>query len=294
MPDTVTVPGAGPVSKKWAIAGVAVLGGILAVAYYRHARNASATAAAATDATAPDPNAVDPNTGLTYGEEAAGVASGTLAGAATPFGDTSGIVGYDAQGNPIYTDQVGYGPAPSFVNNGAWAQAAEQYLVSTTGADAGVVAAALGAYIEGQPLTEAQASVVRQAQAFFGQPPQAGSNGFPPSLRMVAPPTGGTGGGTGGTGSVLAAPGLSVTPGKGFADFGWSQVAGATVGELLVTGAGGKGTGTSHYDHVVSGNHAGHVALAPGKYNARVRAGKSASDVHGHWSATKTFTVTKG
>lgn len=201
---TVKIPGVGPVKKGWAIGGVALIGGILAVAYYRHSKNASAAAATAAD-TSQDPNAIDPATGLTYGEEAAGIQAGDLAGYGTGFGDTSGIVGYDAQGNPVYADQVGYGPTPSFVSNGAWSQAAQQYLVSTTGADAGNVAAALGAYLNGAPLTEAQASIVHQAIAFFGQPPQAGSNGYPPSLKMVAPQTGGTGpppgGGSGGGGS---------------------------------------------------------------------------------------------
>lgn len=197
----VKVPGIGNVPKGGAIAGVAVLAVILGVAYYRHSRNKAAAPAAAA-AAQPDPNAIDPATGLTYGEEAAGIQSGTLAGYGTPYGDTSGIVGYDAQGSPVYADQVGYGPSPSFVSNGNWSQAAEQYLVSTTGADAGTVAAALGTYLAGQPLTDAQAQIVQSAIAFFGQPPQAGSNGYPPSLRLSG--TSGTAGtgttGTGGSG----------------------------------------------------------------------------------------------
>lgn len=205
MDGTVKVPGVGPVKKRWAAGGVAVLAVILGVAYYRHSRSANAAAAApdgqSADGTT-DPNAVDPDTGLTYAEEAAGISAGDLAGYGSAFGDTSGIIGYDAQGNPIYADQVGYGPAPSFTSNGAWAQAAEQYLVETTGANAGIVAAALGAYIDGQPLTSAQASVVQQAIAFFGQPPQAGSNGYPPSLKMAEPPGSGGGGGTAGSVAV--------------------------------------------------------------------------------------------
>jgi hypothetical protein len=198
MAETINVPGVGPAKKPLVIGGIAVLAGILAVAYYRHAKNKSAAAAGTAAAAAQDPNAVDPATGLTYGEEAAGIQAGDLAGAGTPYGDTSGIVGYDAQGQPVYSDTVGYGPTPSFVSNGAWSQAAEQYLVATTGADAGTVAAALGTYLAGQPLTQAQASVVQQAIAFFGQPPQAGSNGYPPSLKMAEPQTGGTGGSGGG------------------------------------------------------------------------------------------------
>jgi hypothetical protein len=195
--DTINVPGAGPVKKPLVIGGIAILAGILAVAYYRHAKNKAAAPAADTTQ---DPNAIDPATGLTYGEEAAGIQAGDLAGAGSAYGDTSGLVGYDAQGNPVYADTVGYGPAPSFVSNGAWSQAAQQYLVASTGADAGTVAAALGTYLAGQPLTSAQASVVQQAIAFFGQPPQAGSNGYPPSLNLSGA-SGSSGGSTGSGGS---------------------------------------------------------------------------------------------
>ena len=188
MADEVKVPGVGPVKKPLVFGGLAVLAVILGVAYYRHSKSASTAAASTTDTSAQqDPNAIDPATGLTYGEEAAGIQSGTLAGYGTAYGDTSGIVGYDAQGNPVYADQVGYGPTPNFVNNAAWSQAVQQYLVASTGADAGTVAAALGTYLAGQPLTSAQATIVQSGIAFFGQPPQAGSNGYPPSLRMAAP-----------------------------------------------------------------------------------------------------------
>lgn len=187
----VKVPGVGTVPKKGVAAGLGVLALILGIAWYRHSKN---KAAATTTGTQPDPNAIDPNTGLTYGEEAAGIQAGDLAGGGTPYGDTSGIVGYGSNGQPVYADQVGYGPTPNFVNNAAWSQAAQQYLVQSTGADAGTVAAALGAYLAGQPLTTDQASVVNQAIAFFGRPPDAGSNGYPPSLNVVA--------GTGSTGST--------------------------------------------------------------------------------------------
>jgi len=108
--------------------------------------------------------------------------------------------------------------------------------------------------------------------------------------------TGTTGSGTGtggGVSSVLPAPaGLSVTPHAGGADAGWGTVSGATVYELRIQGAGGSGTGTSHYDHVAAANHA-RVNLTPGKYVAAVRAGKSTVDVHGHWTPNRAFTVPK-
>ncbi len=101
--------------------------------------------------------------------------------------------------------------------------------------------------------------------------------------------TGTTGGTTGGT-AALKAPGLSVTPHQGGADFGWGAVSGAKAYELEVTGAGGKGTGTSHYDHAGTTTHA-RVTLAKGAYKARVRAGRSLTDIHGPWSAWHGFVV---
>lgn len=106
--------------------------------------------------------------------------------------------------------------------------------------------------------------------------------------------TAGTGTGTTAGPSVLPAPaGMSVTPRKLGANLGWGTVPGAKVYELVINGAGGAGTGTSHYDHVGAGNHAS-VSLAKGKYVARARAGLSATDVHGHWSANHPFTVPGG
>jgi len=103
-----------------------------------------------------------------------------------------------------------------------------------------------------------------------------------------------TGGGTPAAPAVLAAPaGLSVTPRGHGADAGWGPVPGAKVYELAISGAGGTGTGISHYDRVIPATHAQVAGLAPGRYTARVRAGKSAADVHGHWTAARPFTVAK-
>jgi|SRR5215469_1025445 len=285
MVSTVTLPGVGPVKKPVLIGGLVILAVILGVAYYRHSRAAGQQAAADASRT-PDPNAVDPNTGLTYGEEAAGV----QAGDGTGTGDNSGIVGY-AQGNPIYSDQAGYGPAPTFLNNADWAQAVEQYLTSATGANPATVAAAIGAYLSGQPLTQAQAVVVRSATGFFGAPPVSGPGGFPPSLRTVPPSPGGTGG-PGGQGAAPKSPpgGVTFTARAGHADASWVPVDGATKYEVLIVGAGGKGSGTSHVDHVTfaHGKWSG-IKLARGSYRGAIRAGNDAG--WGPYSTVKTFTV---
>lgn len=106
--------------------------------------------------------------------------------------------------------------------------------------------------------------------------------------------TGGTSSGGGTTTKLKAPAGLSVTPkaaSKGGTDFGWSAVTGAKAYELEVTGAGGKGTGTSHYDHAGAGTHAEGVKLAKGRYRARVRAGTSTAALSGEWTPFKEFTV---
>lgn len=106
--------------------------------------------------------------------------------------------------------------------------------------------------------------------------------------------TGTAGGGTGGTtgSTALKAPaGFSVTPNANGADFGWGKVEGAKAYELQVAGAGGAGTGTSHYDHAGADDHAEGVKLAGGKYKARVRAGTSTASLTGPWTPYKSFTV---
>ena len=90
---------------------------------------------------------------------------------------------------------------------------------------------------------------------------------------------------------TLAAPtGLHDSVWAYHARIGWNAVAGGTIYELRINGAGGSGTGTTHFDRVLSQRSAT-VNLGPGRYIANVRAGRSASDVHGHWSSTLYFRV---
>ena len=123
---------------KWAVyAGVG--GAAVAVIYYYRKKSSAsgavtaAAAATSTDQYPPDgttgdpsdPYSVDPATGQTYGDEAAG--SGGTYGAFSAAGTSDqGIIGYDANGNPIYAP--GYEPAsgtttggPPFSTNSDWA-----------------------------------------------------------------------------------------------------------------------------------------------------------------------------
>lgn len=214
LTGTVKIPGVGPVKKTWAVAGLGILGIILGVAYYRHAKAkpAAGTAApagtgiqaglnyAANDPYPPDgtigdptnPYSTDPATGITYGDEQAGY--GTTAFGGGYAGGGGGGVGYIPPG--------GSGGGPPFSTNAAWFQAAESWLVDNLGSSPPVVAAALGKYLAGAPVTTAQQTIINEATGAMGLPPVAGKNGYPPSIRLVATHPGGRGGGGGGGGTV--------------------------------------------------------------------------------------------
>ena len=127
-----------------------------------------------------------------------------------------------------------------------------------------------------------------QSSAAQGEAGETGTGSGGPYQVLTGRTTGSSGGTT--TATLAAPAGLSVTPRKGGADAGWSVVPGAHAYELEITGAGGKGTGTSHYDHAGTGNHAS-VNLTKGAYKARVRAGTSTAALTGPWTPYKPFAV---
>lgn len=204
MADTIDIGGK-PVKKQTVfIATGAVV--ILGVAVYRYRKQQSsatnAAAAAAAAAQAPGTGAgtsdqIDPATGFAYGSAEDAAALTAQSGYNSPFGVPSGtsyLVGGASSGFP------GGG---GFVSNAQWAQAAEDYLVNTAGADATTVGNALGKYITGGTLDATMTAIVNQAIAFEGYPPVGGPDGYPPSIRtapVTVPPTGG-GGGNGSTGT---------------------------------------------------------------------------------------------
>lgn len=74
--------------------------------------------------------------------------------------------------------------------------------------------------------------------------------------------------------AVLPAPtGLHVSARPGHALISWNAVKYAKVYELV----------TTRFDRPLSVTHAD-VYLRPGSYSAKVRAGRSAHDIHGHWT----------
>lgn len=199
MPETetggkVTIPGGLKINKKIAIGiGVAAVA-IFVYMYYRQKQQANAQST-----TADQSGQVDPQTGYPYGSAEDQAALAAMSGQTLPTYDSASsvggqIIGYDQYGQPVYSQGYGGGAGGtpgypvgpgSYSSNAQWGQAAEQSLGST-GADA--IAAALGKYLTGSPVTPDQITVIQQAIAVQGYPPVGGPNGFPPSYKTVENP----------------------------------------------------------------------------------------------------------
>jgi PASTA domain len=262
MTETVKVPGVGKPLPKWAVFGGLGVAGLLIFQYYKNRKSQSATAAAAAAATStsqypPDGTvgnpqdlySTDPATGQTYGDEAAG--SGGTFGAFSGGGSSSGIIGYDTNGNPIYAPGYGPGntsgsgvPGPPFSNNAAWANyAISQLGTANPNLDVGALTDALGLYLAGQPVAAAQKTLIFDAIAVAGDPPVAGPNGYPPKVQ--------TNGGTGGGAPTVVVPNVlhltRLDAGK----------------KIKAAGLKDDATGAKH-GHVVSQSPAGGSKVAPG------------------------------
>lgn len=185
MADTIKIPGIGDTKKEYVYIGGGLIVIVIGVVYVRSRSTAKASAAAAaaaassTDSTDTTTTPIDEATGYPQGsaEDLAALAQQQdLEG--VDYGTT------DDSGSTDVTTGTGY------TSNAAWAQAAEEYIVDTTGGVAGDVGNALGKYLTGGSLTSDMVDIVNQAIAFDGPPPQSGVNGYPPSLNIapVTPP----------------------------------------------------------------------------------------------------------
>src|SRR5215831_12826679 len=227
MPDgNVTLPGGLKIKKNVAI----ILGlsgaGIAAYVLYQKRQASADTSTAATGT-----GDIDPQTGFAYGSPEDQQALAALSGQTLPTANNASfvggqIIGYDQFGNPIYGSGAGgfggsgFGGPGGFSSNAQWTQAAES-LMGSTGADA--IAAALGKYLLGTPLTEDQVTIVQQAIAAEGFPPVPGPDGFPPSFRTAATPPP-----TGGGSAKNPVKGLSADARTTQIDVHWSALPGAT------------------------------------------------------------------
>lgn len=218
---------------KWAAWGGAIGGGLVLYIYFKN--RASGSSQSGTDPATGLPysqdDQTDPLTGMTYAAEASEYGSVAAAEEAAStasepaYGASSGTYGYvGSAGYPTenVTDSTTTG---SYATNAAWSQAATAGL-SSLGYSATDIAAALGLYFAGAPLTSDQASIVQAAVAEFGPPPQG-------TYSIVSTPSsggavtgtggttttssGGTSSGAGTSGSVTApksAPAASISGGR--------------------------------------------------------------------------------
>ena len=250
MAETVDVPGVKKPLPKWAVFGGLGVVGLLVFQYYKNKSSQNATTSAAAAATSTDQYpadgtvgnpqdlySTDPATGQTYGNEQAG--SGGTCGAISGSGvSDQGIIGYDANGNPIYAP--GYGPGasgtgtaggPPFSSNSDWSNwVISQMQTANPNVDVGALTDALGLYLQGQPVDAAQKTLIFDAIAIGGNPPVAGANGYPPKVQT----NGGTGGGTGGGGGGPV-QNLHVTGrGRDYLNLGWTAQPGAGKYEVKI------------------------------------------------------------
>ena len=202
LEGTINVPLAGKQPKKFVVGGLLVVG-TLTVVYYVRKRKTSAAAATSPasggqyppDGTTGNPQdlySTDPATGQTYGNELTGAGAGGALGS----GAASGLYYDPATGAYDLTSPYGTGgtgvssgnPAtpggPPFANNAAWSNWAIQELQALDpGIDTGALTNALGVYLQGDPITQAQKPLIFDALAIAGDPPVAGTGGYPPKVK---------------------------------------------------------------------------------------------------------------
>jgi len=195
----VRLPVVGGVSKKALAIGGGSAALLIGVIYLRKRKSQSAPAA----------------TGDTTGTDTTGSGDYVDPGLQdTSQGPVYGSTGYyDPNTGQWVYGSTGTGQAAATTNQ-AWAQNAIAYL-SGQGADPGALSAALGAYLAGQPVSSDQVSLIDQAIAAEGYPPQAGPSGYPPGINESGTPsqggTGGSGGGVTGSGSDTGSTGSGDT-----------------------------------------------------------------------------------
>jgi hypothetical protein len=175
MAEEIKLPGLGPTKKVYVYAGAGVLAVAVGIYYYRKRRGGGA------GGTSPDQSNIDPATGFPEGSPEDLQA---LAQQQFEPNQPVGVTGPPSQQTPTYTY-----PSATYATNDAWAQGATDYLVNVEDQQASAVGPALALYLAGEPVTAAQKVIIEMARAIAGSPPQAGPNGYPPSIKEVVAPT---------------------------------------------------------------------------------------------------------
>lgn len=208
---TMNIPGIGSVDKKYVYIGGAVAVGVVGYAYYAHRKTTAdmSTATDGTDTTAVDPSAADQ--AATY---------------EAPYYDATADYSYPG-GSNVYIPPFGSGGTPvtgqAPTNNSEWNQAAEQCL-QDRGTDGAAAGSALGRYLAGLCLSDAQADMIRNATGCVGLPPQG-------TFRITictTPPTDGGGSTTPGTKPAKVTGLHSTAKTKSSVTLAWSPAANAT------------------------------------------------------------------
>lgn len=243
---TIHLPVFGTVKKQTAMyAGVGAVAFVIVIYWSRQHNAANAAAATDTGVAAIDPS-IDPATGIPWVDEGSG------------FGD-AGSMPFPS-GSNTDTGPLGDGSTagPPFGDNSAWARYVEAAMGST-GADA--IAAAIGHYLAGAELTDAEITIAMEARALGNPPPVPGAGGYPPSFRHKSVP-----------GHTVTAhnpvKGLHVTARNTQADVSWSAEPHAAHYLLKILGGGNvvhqaTVSGTKHTVHNLKRGH---------HYTAQVRA----------------------
>ena len=144
-----------------------------------------------------DDSVIDPETGQQYLAEAQEYGSVTAAEASVSQYGQSTATGSGIPVNPASPVSAG---SPNtavgssiYTSNAAWAQAVEAGLSSVSGSssyDGTDIGTAIGAYLQGEPVTSAQASVISVAIAEYGSPPVGTFQIIPAPSTPTGPTTG--------------------------------------------------------------------------------------------------------
>ncbi len=144
--------------------------------------------------------------------------------------------------NTIDTYDVAVDNRTGIKNNAEWSQFVRDDLSGRSGYDSGVVSAALGKFIARQPLTPAEVSIIQQAWAIAGEPP----DGRPWSIIPVGPS-----GAAVAPGPVTGLKLVSATPTS--VTVSWSATQGASGYELRRDGGGTARKDANTRTHTSSG-----------------------------------------
>jgi hypothetical protein len=176
--EQVKVPGVGNVSKKYltwgAVIGMAGTGYLL---FRKHSANVAAASGTYPAAAAADPNAAttDPYASADPYGVAGGLGYDPYASAGTQGVGNGVIIGYDSHGQAVYGSS---NTAAATLTESQWIAQAAGDLQQYSGATYAQATSALTKWVAGQPITEAEAVLVREATHIDGDPP----NGAPPLL----------------------------------------------------------------------------------------------------------------